>query len=146
MTEKVMINQNSKCDLVRILLTVNSRKYRTLFINYDFRWLMVAEIYYQLKQKIDGKSIAYFVHKNTIFPHKSLLSTYLACHSSAIYPNKGICLPYMLFTYLLLVPHTNYALNYTCLQVRLGMKHRLTIYLRLSRPCDYQDFLESCGF
>ena len=25
--------------------TVNSRKSRTLFINYDFRWLMVAEIY-----------------------------------------------------------------------------------------------------
>ena len=27
------------------VLTVNSRKSRTLFINYDFRWLMVAEIY-----------------------------------------------------------------------------------------------------
>ena len=25
--------------------TVKSRKSRTLFINYDFRWLMVAEIY-----------------------------------------------------------------------------------------------------
>ena len=24
--------------------TVNSRKYRKLFINYDFRWLMVADI------------------------------------------------------------------------------------------------------
>ena len=26
-------------------VTVNSRKSQTLFINYDFRWLMVAEIF-----------------------------------------------------------------------------------------------------
>ena len=53
------------------VLTVDSRKSRTLFINYDFCWLMVAEIFrnYQLKRKLDGKSIANFVYT------KSLLST-----------------------------------------------------------------------
>ena len=29
------------------IITVNSRKSRTLFINYDFRWLKVAEIYWK---------------------------------------------------------------------------------------------------
>ena len=31
--------------------TLNSRKYRTLFINYDFRWLMVAEIFWKYRSK-----------------------------------------------------------------------------------------------
>ena len=65
--------------------TVNSREYRTLFNYYDFHWLLmvakssensdqssdtVAEIRrnYQSKRKLDGKSIANFVKKNTIFP------------------------------------------------------------------------------
>ena len=46
-------------------------------------------------------------------PTKSLLSTYMTCHSSAIDTNKGTCLPYMLLTCLFLIPHANYALNYT---------------------------------
>ena len=35
----------------------------------------VAEIHRhpQLKRKLDGKSIAYFVQKNTILPHKILI-------------------------------------------------------------------------
>ena len=62
--------------------TVNSRKSRTLFINYDFRWLMVAEIFpkiaikaqtlwpnYQLKRKLDGKSIANFLHNFPLQNH-----------------------------------------------------------------------------
>ena len=47
-------------------------------------------------------------------PTKSLLSTYLTCHSSAIYTCKVTCLPCMLFTCLFLLSHVNYALNYTC--------------------------------
>ena len=69
--------------------------------------------YYQLsielKRKLDGKSIANFVNKNTIFPHKI---TYLTCHSSAIYTCKVTCLPCMLLNCLFLLPHINYALNY----------------------------------
>ena len=47
---------------------------------------------------------------------KSLLSTFLTCHSSAIYiyTCKVTCLPCMLFTCLFLLMHANYALNYTC--------------------------------
>ena len=48
---------------------------------------------------------------------KSLLSTYLTCHSSAIYTCKVTCLPCMLFTCLFLLPHVNYALNYILVQV-----------------------------
>ena len=33
--------------LVNHRFTVNSHKSRRLFINYDFRWLMVAEIYWK---------------------------------------------------------------------------------------------------
>ena len=51
----------------------------------------------------------------TQFSHtKSLLSTYLTCHSSAIYTCKVTCLPCMLFTCLFLLLHANYALKYTC--------------------------------
>ena len=57
--------------------------------------------------------------RTQFFPTKSLLSTYLTCHSSAIYTNKGICLPYMLFNCLFLVLHANNALNYS-LQVSLS--------------------------
>ena len=38
------IAENDVLHEFQIAHTVNSRKYRTLFINYDFRWLMVAEI------------------------------------------------------------------------------------------------------
>ena len=34
------------------ILTVNSRKYRTLFINYNFRWLMVAEFCRKYRSKL----------------------------------------------------------------------------------------------
>ena len=47
-------------------------------------------------------------------PTKSLLPTYLTCHSSAICTCKVTCLPCMLFTCLFLLLHANYALNYTC--------------------------------
>ena len=68
----------------------------------------------ELKRKLDGTSIANFVNKNTIFPHKI---TYLACHSSAIYTCKVTCLSCMLFTCLFLLLHVNYALNYILVQV-----------------------------
>ena len=57
------------------------------------------------------------MNKNTISPTKSLLSTYLTCHSSAIYTCKVTCLPCMLFTCLFLLPHINYSLNYILVQV-----------------------------
>ena len=57
-------------------------------------------------------------------PTKSLLSTYLTCHSSAIYTCKVTCLHFMLFTYLFLLPHVNYALNYTCSSCWQGVLFR----------------------
>ena len=70
--------------------TVKSRKSRTLFINYDFCWLMVAGILRKQRSKLRHRgrnsptssietearwkiAIAYFVQKNTIFPHKILI-------------------------------------------------------------------------
>ena len=76
---------------------------------------------YQLKRKLDGKLIA-FKLCTQFSSTKSLLSTYLTCQSSTIYTNKVTCLPCMLFACLFLLPHANYALNYTCWQVlfRIG--------------------------
>ena len=83
-----------------------------------FKHLFHFGRYYQLsielKPKLDGNSIANFLNKSTIFPHKI---TYLTCHSSAIYTCKVTCLPCMLFTCLFLLPHVNYALNYILVQV-----------------------------
>ena len=35
-----------------IFTTVNSRKSRTLFINYNFRWLMMAEFFQKYQSKL----------------------------------------------------------------------------------------------
>ena len=39
------ISNTSTSTTTTTTTTVNSRKSHTLFINYDFRWLVVAEIY-----------------------------------------------------------------------------------------------------
>ena len=79
--------------------------------------------YYQLsielKRKLDGKSIANFAKKNTIFPHKIIIVhlTDLSFLCYIIYTCKVTCLPSMLFTCLFLLPHINYSLNYILVQV-----------------------------
>ena len=133
--------------------TVNSRKSRTLFINYDFLWLMVTEIFWkersklrhcgrisQLKRKQDGKSIANFVHnfppQNHYCPPTWLLTI---CY---IYTNKATCLACMLFNCLFLLPYANYALNYTCLQVQLPKWRRPCLrwaYFRFQSRCVLTD-------
>ena len=79
-----------------------------------FHFGRYCQLSIELKRKLDGTSIANFMNKNTISPHKI---TYLACHSSAIYTCKVTCLSCMLFTCLFLLPHVNYALNYILIQV-----------------------------
>ena len=76
--------------------------------------------------------------RTQLSPTKSLLSTYLTCHSSAtyttIYTNKGICC--LLVYSLCRTPITHWI--YTCLQVRLKMAtyasshRRRTIDMRLT--------------
>ena len=67
----------------------------------------------ELKRKLDGKSIANFVNKNTIFPHKIII-VHLPDLSFLCYIYLLSNLPPLyVVTCLFLLPHVNYALNYT---------------------------------
>ena len=109
----------SRCvlaDIGTLEMLVYNLKLIGNFVNLNMSFTVADIINCQLywnESYIGNRSLTLWT-RTQFSPTKSLLSTYLTCHSSAIYTCKATWLPCMLFTCLFLLQQANYALNYTC--------------------------------